>query len=184
MSEPLNPAEGFDAPRHDGSVRASRILRLAVVLPLLLGVVVEVAAFVLLANWIGVFWTLLLVVGGSLLGFVLIANEGRRSFTAALEMVRSGQDPGIALVGGVLGFIGGLAMIVPGLVNTVVGLLLVTSRPVLARPVSAVVRRRAHRHGVSMGSQRPSPGASSGTGAHDVVPGEVVDPEDPPTPRG
>lgn len=167
---------------HEGSgvVRAARIRLLLIVVPLLIGVAVEIAAFWWLADLIGGFWAFLAVVAGTVAGAVLAGREGRRSFSAAVELVRGGQDPGPALVGGVLGVVGAVLMILPGLVNTVVGLIVVLGRPLLVRPVSALLKRRARRHGLSTGSGRQSPGRSThADGSHDVVRGEVIDTDAP-----
>ncbi|MDT9592334.1 FxsA family protein [Nocardioides zeae] len=156
-----------------GAVRASRLRALRVTLPLLVGVVVEVAAFLALAELAGVFVALVVVIGASVLGMVLLAREGRRSVRAAVETARAGRAPEGEVAGGVLAVLGCVLLVVPGVVNSVVGLLLLVARPVLARPAWWLLTRRTRRHGVPTGPWDVRPGAADGR--DDVVRGEVVD---------
>lgn len=170
--------------RPAGSVRAARLRRLRLVLPLLAGVVLEVAAVVLVAGWIGVLPTALLLVASTVGGVALLGREGRRSWRAALDAARSGRPPADDLLDGVLVVVGAGLMIVPGLVNGLVGLLLLVARPVVRRPLRALLMRRARRYGVPAGSW-PTPGGKSSAapgaaGRDDVVRGEVVDPDEGP----
>lgn len=178
MSHPLGPGPAPDptAP-HDpppGAVRRARLRALRFTLPLVVGVAVEVAAFVLVAELVGVPLAVLLVLGSSLLGFVVLARAGRRSWQAAMTATREGRPPADELLDGVLVFVGAVLLIVPGLVNSVVGLLLVVGRRLVRTPVRALLMRRARRYGVPTGSW-PSAGPGRKPGGGDVVQGEVVE---------
>ena len=80
-----------------------------VLLGLVLYVVVEVAAAVAVASWIGVGWTLLLLLGLSLLGLVLLRREGARAWRAFSAAVAEGRPPGPEALNGMLVLLGGAA---------------------------------------------------------------------------
>lgn len=178
MSHPLGPGPASDpAAPHDpppGSVRRARLRALRFTLPLVVGVAVEVAAFVLVADLVGVPLAVLLVLGSTLLGFVVLARAGRRSWQAAMTATREGRPPADELLDGVLVFVGAVLLIVPGLVNGLVGLLLVVGRRIVRTPVRALLMRRARRYGVPTGSW-PTAGPGRKPGGGDVVQGEVVE---------
>lgn len=173
---PPDPARQRHAP---GGVRSARLRRLAVVGPLLLGLVVEVTAFWAVAGLLGTVVAVLLVVGGSVLGGVLLANEGRRSVRRVVGVLREGGVPTDELADGVLGVGAAVLVLTPGIVDTVVGLLLYAARPLVRRPVHALLVRRARRTGGPTGSWGAGPGGPWGgpgrAASGDVVTGEVVD---------
>jgi len=102
----------------------------------LLYLVVEIVAVVALASWIGVGWTLLVLLVGSVLGLLLARREGVRAAQALSNAVSNRRVVHPELTDGLLVSIGGLLLLVPGLVTDVAGLLL------LLPPTRAVVRRR------------------------------------------
>ena len=82
----------------------------------------EIAAFVVVGSWIGVFGVLALVAGTGLLGIMLLRRQGM----AAVGQMRSGfvmlrpqalGESGLLVLGGVL-------LVLPGLLTDVVGLML------------------------------------------------------------
>ena len=113
-------------------------------LGLIVWVVVEIAAFELVAAWIGVPRAILLGVITSLLGLILL----RRAGTSAIMKLR-GNFAGGAQSGGarsgnfldeVLATAGALALLLPGFVSDVVGLVL-AAPAVRARAASWASRR-------------------------------------------
>ena len=178
MSRPLGPGPAPDPTGpHDpppGSVRRARLRALRFTLPLVAGIAVEVAAFVLVADLVGVPLAVLLVLGSTLAGFAVLARAGRRSWQAAMTATREGRPPADELLDGVLVVVGAVLMIVPGLVNGLVGLLLVVGRRLVRTPVRALLVRRARRYGVPTGSW-PTAGPGRRPGGGDVVQGEVVE---------
>ncbi|MCJ0892881.1 FxsA family protein [Rhodococcus sp. ARC_M12] len=87
-------------------------------------VVVEVAALVAVGSAIGVLWTVVLLIGGSLIGSLLVRSQGRRVLDGLQRASRGERSAGGAVADGALFAAGSVAMFVPGLVTTVVGLLL------------------------------------------------------------
>lgn len=175
-------AGGAAAP---GAVRSARLRRLAVVVPLMVGIAVEVTTFWAVASWIGVAATVLLVLGCTVLGGVLVGREGRRSVRRVVDVLRSGGVPTAEIADGVVGVLSAVLVLVPGLVGSAVGLVLYVARPLLRRPAQAFLARRARRTGGPTGSWGVAgmpgfpgfPGAAPGgrRGGPDVVTGEVVD---------
>jgi UPF0716 protein FxsA len=84
---------------------------------------------------IGAVWTILLLAADSLLGSVLLRNQGRSvwgRFNAALS---EGRMPHREVIDGVLIVFGGAFLITPGFLTDIVGLLL------LIPPTRALIRR-------------------------------------------
>lgn len=87
-------------------------------------VVVEVAALVAVSSALGVLWTVVLLIGGSLIGSLLVRSQGRRVLDGLRRASRGERSAGGAVADGALFAAGSVAMFVPGLVTTVIGLLL------------------------------------------------------------
>ncbi|MFI8565969.1 FxsA family protein [Rhodococcus sp. NPDC078407] len=87
-------------------------------------VVVEVAALVAVGSALGVLWTVVLLIGGSLIGSLLVRSQGRRVLDGLRRASRGERSAGGAVADGALFAAGSVAMFVPGLVTTVIGLLL------------------------------------------------------------
>jgi UPF0716 protein FxsA len=85
---------------------------------------------------IGLGWTLLVLLAGSVLGLWLARREGVRAAQAIAEAVGNRQVAHAELTDGLLVAAGGVLLFVPGLVTDLAGLLL------LLPPTRALVRRR------------------------------------------
>jgi UPF0716 protein FxsA len=132
----------------------------------LLYLVVEIVALVALASWIGIGWTLLVLLVGSVLGLWLARREGLRAVRAMTEAARDRRVAHVELTDGLLVAMGGLLLLVPGLVTDVAGLLL------LLPPTRSLVRRRMVRE-----AERRAPVLRTARmrGDGSIVDGEVVD---------
>ncbi|BAD57967.1 FxsA family protein [Nocardia farcinica] len=110
-------------------------------------VIVEVAALVAVGQWIGVLPTVLLLIAGSAAGMVLVGAQGRRVFDQFRRVGRGEVTPGAAVADGVLVALGGVLMFVPGLVTSVLGLLLLLpiTRGLVRPAVTALAARRVGR---------------------------------------
>jgi UPF0716 protein FxsA len=102
----------------------------------LLYLVVEIVALVAVGSVIGLGWTLLVLLAGSVLGLWLARREGVRAAQAIAEAVGNRQVAHAELTDGLLVAAGGVLLFVPGLVTDLAGLLL------LLPPTRALVRRR------------------------------------------
>ncbi|MEV0946706.1 FxsA family protein [Rhodococcus sp. NPDC049939] len=139
----------------------------------LLYVVVEVAALVLVGNAIGVLWTVLLLLGGTLIGLLLMGSQWRRVMEG-LRLAASGKgSPGAAVADGALVALGSVLMFVPGLVTSAIGLLfLLPPTRRLLRPVVVLLG------GSRAAAFTAGAGAFTRTTRHgsgQVVDGEVVE---------
>jgi UPF0716 protein FxsA len=161
--------------------------------------VVEVFVVILVAGQIGVPWTVALILATSLLGAVLLRQEGPRSWRAFRADVQAGKPPGTSATEGLLAVVGGVLMLLPGFVTDVVGALLVVplSRRLTGRAAQSVLSRRLSPATVSSlfgprtvrvrtGPPQPppppptSPPPAAGSGSRgspgEVVEGEIIDP--------
>ncbi|MGB3770629.1 MAG: FxsA family protein [Rhodococcus sp. (in: high G+C Gram-positive bacteria)] len=158
--------------------------------------VVEISALVWLASTIGILWTVFAVIALSVVGMATIRSQGRRVLSELRAANTGRRSSGGAVADGALVALGSVLLTIPGLVSSVLGLLLMIPltrtllRPVIARSAAkrvehAVATGRAFPAG-SFGPRGYGPGNSgpgnSGPGnfgnGHVVIDGDVV-PEDP-----
>lgn len=96
------------------------ILALLVLVP-----IAEIAVLIAVGRQIGAWWTILLMLGTSVLGGWLLRHQGLRAWRAFQADVEARRPPGRAAIDGVLVVLGGMFMLVPGFVSDVIGLLLI-----------------------------------------------------------
>ena len=141
---------------------------------------VEIAAVVAVASWIGIGWTLLALLGFSLLGAVLLRREGARAWRAFSAAVAAGRPPAREALDGMLVLLGALLIALPGFVSDVLGLLCILppSRRLIGRALvgwaltrgrATIVRVRSSR-GPGVDSAGPGPAAPGGGR---VIEGEI-----------
>jgi UPF0716 protein FxsA len=136
----------------------------------LLYLVIEIVALVALGSAIGLGWTLLVLLAGSVLGLWLARREGVRAAQAIAEALNNRRVPTAELTDGLLVSAAGVLLFVPGLVTDVAGLLL------LVPPVRALVRRRLVR---AAEERAPELRTARIRAQAPVVDGEVVEPDAP-----
>lgn len=90
----------------------------------LLYVIVEIAALVIVGNALGIAWTVLLFLAGSLVGLMLMRSQWRKVMQELRRATRGQGSPSLAVADGALVAAGSALMLVPGLVTSVIGLLL------------------------------------------------------------
>ena len=144
----------------------------------LIYVVVELAAVVALASTIGIGWTALLLIATFAIGLVLAGSQVKRH----IRRLRNGFDnPQGALTDSALIGLGTLLVVIPGLVTSALGLLLLSPPTrAAARPVlSVLLARRVPLIGAAAAGSRPYDTAGSrryDTAGHgDYIDGEVID---------
>lgn len=102
--------------------------------------VVELAVVFALAATIGFGWTLLVLLATFVLGFGLLAPLGGWQLGRRLLWLRSGlAEPRSALSDGALVTVASVLVLVPGLVTTTMGLLLLLPMPLETRTVIALL---------------------------------------------
>jgi UPF0716 protein FxsA len=99
----------------------------------------EVVVFILVAQWIGLGWAILLVLGTSLLGALMLQRESSEVWRRLRDVLGAGRPPGTSVVDGVVRLGGALLLLVPGLITSAAGALL------LIPPVRRLVRGFAAR---------------------------------------
>lgn len=173
---------------------AALLLVALVALPL-----VEIYLIVQMAQSIGGWSTLGLLLAAAVGGAALVKHEGRRAWTALRASVEQGRPPDRSIADAGLTLVGGLLLFVPGFMTDVAGLALILppTRRLGRLLVGRAVRRRATRNLTAMyhGAGAPpgsAPGSPAGRGAGGVpgpampgpvIPGEVITAHDePPTP--
>jgi UPF0716 protein FxsA len=101
--------------------------------------VAEVVVFVVVGNWLGWGWAVLLVLAASLAGALLLRRESVEAWRRLRDVAQAGLPPGRQVVDGLVGLVGALLLAVPGLLTGAVGALL------LIPPVRRLVGRQAER---------------------------------------
>jgi UPF0716 protein FxsA len=102
----------------------------------LIGVpVVEVFVFIEVGRAIGWLPALLLLIGTSVLGARLVRIQGRSAVERVSLAVSERRAPARAAIDGVLGFLGGVLLVIPGFVTDALGALL------LLPPTRTLIRR-------------------------------------------
>lgn len=116
----------------------------------LLGVLVflvaEIAAFVAVGDHIGFGWTVLILLGVSGIGPLIIRHVGLGVLSRTRERLAQGELPTREVLDGVVVLFAGVMICVPGFVSDAVGLLLIV-RPVrnlLIRKAGNRLARRVH----------------------------------------
>lgn len=115
-----------------------RLLALFVLLPL-----AELALLIRIGQWIGLGWTLALVVGTGFLGATLARRQGLRVWIAIQAELRAGRMPARELMDGLLVLIGGIVLLTPGILTDLAGLALLV--PVTRSAFKRILQRRLER---------------------------------------
>lgn len=138
---------------------------------LLIYTLVELAAVVALVSTIGWGWTLLALVGTFAVGVVVSAPIATRQLGAQLVQLRSGlKEPGKALGDGVMVSLASALVLVPGLVTTAIGmLLLIPPIRAAARPRLAAIAMRRFPESAPLITDMTRPARP------DYIDGEVID---------
>jgi UPF0716 protein FxsA len=121
----------------------------------LLFVVAEMAALILLGRALGVLPTILLVLGGGIVGAWLARWQGLRTAMHARERMVQGAVPTKEMTDGLLIAVAAVLLIIPGVITDVLGLALLfpPTRALLRRAVIGQFTRRSplgrftHEHG-------------------------------------
>jgi UPF0716 protein FxsA len=154
-------------------------------LPLLtlVTVVAEVTVFVLVGKAIGFGWTLLALIGLSVLGMVLVRRDGVRTWRRFRAVTEAGERPGPHLTRALAGLVGAALVLMPGFVTAVIGLALFIPpvRSLAGRGLSRVAERQlaSGMAGQVFGPRRVrvrTGPPSADTQATGTIEGEIIDP--------
>jgi len=104
--------------------------------------ILEIAVAALVASWIGFGWMLLLLVGLSVLGILLLPRIGIGSFARVRQSIDRGEDPSGEIVSRMLLLLAALLLILPGFVTGAIGLVLLL--PPVRHAAARVATGRIH----------------------------------------
>jgi UPF0716 protein FxsA len=110
------------------------------VLVLLAILAAEIVAFIEVGHAIGWLLAILLLLGTSVLGMQLLRLQGRAAIGRVSAAISEHRAPGRAAADGILGFLGGVLLVIPGFITDAFGLLL------LFPPTRTLTRRWMSRH--------------------------------------
>jgi UPF0716 protein FxsA len=96
---------------------------------LVLWAAAEIYVAILVADAIGVFPMLLLLLAGWPVGIWALRSQGRVAWRRLSDAVAAGKPPGREVLNGALVLLGGVLMMVPGFITDVLGLLLLLPPP-------------------------------------------------------
>src|ERR1700742_629371 len=133
--------------------------------------IAELALLIQVGEWIGVWWTIGLLIADALLGSWLLRSQGRAAWRRFNEAMAQGRIPHREVVDGVLVIFGGVLLLCPGFITDIFGILF------LFPPTRVLLRGLLIRRGALklMGSM---PGVATGpstNGYHDDIPGTAHD---------
>ncbi|WP_078311698.1 MULTISPECIES: FxsA family protein [unclassified Mycobacterium] len=144
----------------------------------LLYVIVEVSALVALTSAVGIGWTIIAVAAAFVVGLILAGSQARR----AVDQLRRGvRSPGGAVADGALIALGTVAVVIPGLVSSAIGLLMLLPptravlRPVLTLVAARQLSRRAPLITVIPAGYGAFQASRTRPSTVDYIDGEVVD---------
>lgn len=147
-----------------------------IVVLFVLGAVIDLVLLVLIAGKVGAVVSALWILGAALLGSWLMKRQGRRAWQAVRRAVQAGELPAKEAIAALLIYVGGLALMFPGPVSDVVGLLLMV--PLVRRGVAAGVALLLLRR-VAMPSSAMPGHSSGGTMRVDSQRGSTAHPKPP-----
>jgi UPF0716 protein FxsA len=144
--------------------------------------VVELAVIFTLVSTIGWGWTLLALLAAFVLGWGVLAPVASSHLLRRIGQLRSGlTDPRGAAGDGALVTLAAVLVLIPGLVSTALGLLLLVPpiRSVAGPRLTAIAVNGLQRRGVSYVTAFPTDSyAKTGGGHGDYIDGEVIDVHD------
>ena len=137
--------------------------------------IAELAVIIQVGEAIGIWWTIALLVGDSVLGSALMRSQGRAAWRRFNAATAEGRIPARETLDGVLVIFGGALLLTPGFISDVLGMILLVP-PSRALVRKLLVRRLAGRMVASVaGGPRGWTARRGNGGGHYDVEGQAVD---------
>ncbi|MFB4159824.1 FxsA family protein [Geomicrobium sp. JSM 1781026] len=95
-----------------------------IVLLLLLIPIIEILGIWMVGSWLGVGWTVLLMLATSVIGFLMARSQGRQAWQVFMLQVNNREVPTGTAIDGVCILLAGFLLIAPGFVTDLVGFIL------------------------------------------------------------
>ncbi|GMG83444.1 hypothetical protein LNKW23_26570 [Paralimibaculum aggregatum] len=121
--------------------------------------IIEIALFIEVGGWIGLWPTIAIVIATAVAGTALLRAQGMAALGELQRRLDRGGDPSGPLAHGALILVAGIMLLTPGFFTDTVGFLL------LIPPVRALVIRHLAKRVVVIGARRMGRGAGPGMGA-------------------
>ena len=141
--------------------------------------IIEIALFIEVGGWLGLWPTIAIVILTAAIGTVLLRAQGLATLGELQRRLGAGEDPSATLAHGAMILVAGVLLLTPGFFTDAVGFALLTP-PVRAAAIRLAIRfARSRMTQVHMGI-RTGAGGRRGPAPPGTVDGEyqVVDPED------
>ena len=116
--------------------------------------IIEITVLINVGQWIGVLWTIVLVVLTAFIGINMLRIQGLATLSRANWRMRAGQLPAQEMVEGIFLAIGGALLLTPGFITDIFGFLLAMpgSRHFFAAQVSNHMKMRVVAPGMGPGT--------------------------------
>ncbi len=141
--------------------------------------IIEIALFIEVGGWLGLWPTIAIVILTAAIGTVLVRAQGLAALGELQRRLGAGEDPSTTLAHGAMILVAGLLLLTPGFFTDGVGFALLTP-PVRAAAIRLAVRFARSRMTQVHMSVHTGAGGRRGPAAPGTVDGEyeVVDPAD------
>ena len=143
----------------------------------LLFVVAEMAALIALGKWVGILPTILIVLGGGVVGAWLAKWQGARTAMRARSRLAQGALPAVEMTDGLFITLAAVLFMIPGILTDLLGLALLfpPTRSLLRHAVLARVSRRSFLGGTLFGQPKPRAAASSPPRGDQIIDARVIE---------
>jgi UPF0716 protein FxsA len=135
--------------------------------------IIEIALFILVGGWIGLWATLGLVIAAAFGGIALMRSAGANAAQRIRVSMAQDTDPSGEIVRMAMTFVAGMLLILPGFLTDAVAVVLLV--PQVQRAAFAALRRRAQMSGMVMGATFNGQATRPGAPADRVIEGEFTD---------
>lgn len=116
--------------------------------------IIEIALFIQVGGWLGLWPTLAIVILTALIGTILLRRQGLAAMAKLQDELRGGGDPASAIAHGAMILIAGIVLLTPGFFTDAVGFLLLIPPVRMAVIQAAAKRVKIHTaHSMSGGFQ-------------------------------
>jgi len=146
--------------------------------------IAELYVIVQVGDLIGIGPTLLLLIGISILGTILLKREGAATYFKAREVLARGGIPSKELTDGFLILLGGALLLTPGFLTDIVGLVLIipfTRAPLKKFFTTVIFARLARRHPAAAGGVYTARVVRERRGAGSAGPQKMSGPQNKPS---
>ena len=123
----------------------------------LVWLIVELVVFYLVAEWLGFLVAILLIILPMIIGGGIMQSQGFANMRRLQEKMQTGESPAVEVLESVAIVFGGMLMLIPGMVTSVIGIVLLI--PGIRRGLlSWLLRKHLVKPGAKHGDQQKAQG--------------------------